>query len=284
MVSEENGIRDDSCQNVSSQQSNNNSDNGGNAATAGDRVVPLDPFPLRTASSTSLAGEGENVISTSHIPLPGDTEKAVSVNPVPSRDLLPIYLPTERENILTDHMFSKDPKLDMHLSLPKRPPRDGRKTPFKSENSPPQVSKRRRSVIPSDQQKKIQKSDRKSTRQERLTAVAWMKANSNKNWNQVTFARKYRIKFGHKFSHTRRYATLKRWMDDEENSQADSHIVVLKVPTMRLREESSNGNSAEPTPDLSNGNTYVPSSLPRGRLEDPQNRGDGYNVAFSQIC
>lgn len=281
MVSEEKGTRYDSCKNVSSQQSNNNSDNGGNAAPAGDNFAPLNPLPLRTSSWTSLAQEGENVISTSHISLPGDTEKAVSVNPMPSRDLSPICLPTESENILTDHMSpKKDPELDMHLSLPKGSSSDGRKTPFESENPPPRTSKRRRFIIPSDQQENPQKTDRNSTNQERLIAVAWMKANSNKNWNQVTFARKYRIKFGHRFGHTRSYATLKRWMDNEENSQADSHIVVLKVPAMRLQEPLSNGNSAEQAMDLSNGNTYVPSLLPRGRLENPQNWRDGHNTAF----
>ncbi|KAJ5196783.1 hypothetical protein N7449_007262 [Penicillium cf. viridicatum] len=283
MVSEEKGTPDDSCKNVSSQQSNSNSDNGDNSAPAGDRVVPLNPLPLRISSSTSLAGEGENVISTSHISLPDDTEKAVSVNPVPSRDLSPIYLPTESETIPMDHMSPKkgpEPDMDMHLSLPKSPLHDGHKTPLESENPPPRASKRRRFIIPSDKQKKLQKTDHNSTHQERLIAAAWMKANSNKNWNQVTFARKYRIKFGHRFGHTRSYATLKRWMDNEEYSQVDSHIVVLKVPTMRHHEPLSNGNSAEQAMDLSNGNTYVPSLLPRGRLANPQNWGDGHNMAF----
>ncbi|OQD97667.1 hypothetical protein PENSOL_c011G00103 [Penicillium solitum] len=283
MVSEENGTRDDSCKNVCSQQSNSNSGNGGNATPAGDRVVLLNPLPLRTSSSTSLPGEVENVILTSHISLPVGTEKAVSVNP--TRHLSPIYLPTESENIPTDHMSPKNgPELDMRLSSPKGPPRDGHKTPFESENPPSRASKRRRFILPyyrqKRAQKRVQKPDRASTHEERLIAVAWMKANSNKNWNQVTLARNYRIDFGDRFGHTRSYATLKRWMDDEKNSQLDSHVVVLKVPTMSLHGALSNGNSTEQAMDLSNGNTYVPSLLPRGELENPQNWMDGHNAAF----
>ncbi|KAF4763026.1 hypothetical protein HAV15_000542 [Penicillium sp. str.  len=283
MVSEENGTRDDSCKNVCSQQSNSNSGNGGNATPAGDRVVPLNPLPLGTSSSTSLPEEGENVISKSHISLPVGTEKAVSVNP--SRHLSPIYLPTESENIPTDHMSPKNgPELDMRLSPPKGPPRDGHKTPFESENPPSRAYKRRRFILPYYRQKRVQKRvqkpDRASTHEERLIAVAWMKANSNKNWNQVTLARNYRIDFGDRFGHTRSYATLKRWMDDEKNSQLDSHVVVLKVPTMSLHGALSNGNSTEQAMDLSNGNTYVPSLLPRRELENPQNWMDGHNAAF----
>lgn len=278
MVSEENGTRDDSCKNVCSQRSNSNCGNGGNAKPADDRVVPLNPVPLRTSSSTSLPGEGENVISTSHISLPVDTEKAVSVNP--SRHLSPIYLPTESENIPTDHMSPKNgPELDMRLSPPKGPPHDGHKTPFESKNPPSRASKRRRFILPYYRQKRVQKPDRASTHEERLIAVAWMKANSNKNWKQVTFARNYHIDFGDRFGQ-RSYATLKRWMDDERNSPVDSHVVVLKVPTMSLNEALSNGNSTEQAMDLSNDNTYVPSLLPRGELENPQNWTDGHNAAF----
>ncbi|CAI7653257.1 unnamed protein product [Penicillium discolor] len=278
MVSEENGTRDASCKNVCSQRSNSNCGNGGNATPADDRVVPLNPVPLRTSSSTSLPGEGENVISTSHISLPVDTEKAVSVNP--SRHLSPVYLPTESGNIPTDHMSPKNgPELDMRLSPPKGPPHDGHKTPFEIKNPPSRASKRRRFILPYYRQKRVQKPDRASTHEERLIAVAWMKANSNKNWKQVTFARNYHIDFGDRFGQ-RSYATLKRWMDDERNSQVDSHVVVLKVPTMSLNEALSNGNSTEQEMGLSNDNTYVPSLLPRGELENPQNWTDGQNVAF----
>lgn len=281
MVSGENGTRDDNCNDVCSHQSNSNSGNGGNATPAGDRVVPLNPSPLRTSSSTSLPGEGENVISTSHISLPCDTERAVSVNPIPSRDLSTVYLPTESETIPTDHISPKnETELDMHLSLPKSPPPDGHKTPFESENPRPRASKRQRFILPYYRPKRIQKPGRTSTHQERLIAAAWMKANSNKNWRQVTFERNYRIDFGDRFGHTRSYATLKRWMDDEENSQVDSHVVVLKVPTMRPHDALSNGNSTEHAMDLSNGNTYTPSLLPRGGLESPQNWADGHNAAF----
>ncbi|KAL2696200.1 hypothetical protein AAEP93_002614 [Penicillium crustosum] len=274
-VSGENGTRDDSYKNVCSQQSNSNSGNGGNATPAGDRVVPLNPLPLGTSSSTSLLGEGENVISTSHIPLPGDTEKAISVNSAPSRDLSTINLPTESETIPTDHMSPKNgPELDMH-------PRHRRKTPFESENPPPRASKRQRFILPYYRPKRVRKPDRSSTHEERMIAVAWMKANSNKNWNQVTLARNYSIEFGDRFGHTRSYATLKRWMDNEENSQVDSNVVVLKVPHMRLHGALPNGISTEQAMDLSNnGNTQVPSLLPRGGLENSQNWTDGHNMAF----
>lgn len=274
-VSGENGTRDDSYKNVCSQQSNSNSGNGGNATPAGDRVVPLNPLPLGTSSSTSLLGEGENVISTSHIPLPGDTEKAISVNSAPSRDLSTINLPTESETIPTDHMSPKNgPELDMH-------PRHRRKTPFESENPPPRASKRQRFILPYYRPKRVRKPDRSSTHEERMIAVAWMKANSNKNWNQVTLARNYSIEFGDRFGHTRSYATLKRWMDNEENSQVDSNVVVLKVPHMRLHGALPNGISTEQAVDLSNnGNTQVPSLLPRGGLENSQNWTDGHNMAF----
>ncbi|CAI7672900.1 unnamed protein product [Penicillium palitans] len=185
MVSGENGTRDDNCKDVCSHQSNSNSGNGGNATPAGDRVVPLNPLPLRTSSSTSLPGEGENVISTSHISLPCDTERAVSVNPIPSRDLSTVYLPTESETIPTDHMSPNNgPEPDMHLSFPKSPPPDGHKTPFESENPRPRTSKRQRFILPYYRQKRIQKPGRASTHEERLIAAAWMKANQTKIGNK----------------------------------------------------------------------------------------------------
>ncbi|OQE26175.1 hypothetical protein PENFLA_c007G07808 [Penicillium flavigenum] len=224
MVQEEKGTRDGSSKNGSSQQGNNNSDIGGNVARDDDTVG---------TSSMPLAGEDKNALSTSRISLPGDTGKAGSVSPVLLKVLSPSSLPPKSENdVKISHVSSRK---DLALGMQKSPPKRLRKecnTRVGNDSQPPHTHacKRRKSTNVSEPQK-----NRKSNCQERLVAVAWMKAHAHEGWNESERARAYESNFGIKRTTT----TLKHWMDDPKNSQ-ESRIVELKVPSPRLREILSN--------------------------------------------
>ncbi|KAJ6186150.1 hypothetical protein N7519_007451 [Penicillium mononematosum] len=223
-IQEEKGIEDGSSKNGSSGQRNNDSNIGGNAAQDGDTVG---------TSSMPLTGEDKNALPTSRISLPGDTGKASSVSSVLMNDLSPSSLPLKSENdVKMDRVSSRqDLALGMHESPPKRL-RKGCNTRIGNDSEPPHAHacKRRKSTNVSELQK-----NRKSNCQERLVAVAWMKAHAHEGWNESERARAYESNFGIKRTTT----TLKHWMDDPKNSQ-ESRIVELKVPSPRLREILSN--------------------------------------------
>ena len=260
---EENGTGDDS----SSQQTKNDSNNGGKAALAGDMAVPLNSLPSRTSSSMSRTGEDEAIMSTSHVSLPEGVEKAVSVSPMHLKDLSSI---SGNAVPMDPRSSQKAPELDMRISHPRCPPREGCNTLFENENLRPRAYKRRQSINISEARRRPRRSDHKSDHQERSVAAAWMKAHLHENWNQSRFVREYRANFGR----SRTYITLKRWMDEEEGSQAKNRIVVLKVPVACLRETLSNDNSSSPAPGLSNGKLCVPSTFQNGAPEKPKSRWD----------
>ncbi|KAJ5518836.1 hypothetical protein N7453_001258 [Penicillium expansum] len=247
------GTEDGSSKNDTSQQSNNNSDNGGNAPPDDAIVVPPSLLFSRTPSSMSLIAEEENFISTGHASLPGENGNAISVNNAPSNDSSRTSSLTVNENDTPmDHVSLKEgPQVDTHLSPqkgPKRggrntlkskgPKRDGRNT-LKSKGPSRRAAKRRRLSDVSETQEELPETGRKSTSQERSIGVAWMKANLHRGWSGKALAEEYFIEFGR----TRQYGTLKSWMD-KDKAQAESYIVVLKVPIPFLQEALLNDDSS----------------------------------------
>ncbi|CAI7647269.1 unnamed protein product [Penicillium glandicola] len=241
-VSEDKATRDHSSKNVGGHQKSNNSDNGGNGAPDDAIVVPLNPLSSTTSYSTSLIVDDENVISAGHASLPGDIEKAASANPMSSKVPSSMSSPTENRNDVSMDPISspKSPRVHRHLPLPKSPMRDEYITLLGSESPSPRPSKRQKFIDLPELQKESPKPSKKASLQERLIGAAWMKTHFDEEWNQRRFAEEYRIKFGHK----RGYLTLKKWMDDEEKSQAESYIVVLKVPIPFLHEALLNDSSS----------------------------------------
>lgn len=234
------GTEDGSSKNDTSQQSNNNSDNGGNAPPDDAIVVPPSLLFSRTPSSMSLIAEEENVISTGHASLPGENGNAVSVNNAPSNYSSRTSSLTVNENDTPmDHVSLKEgPQVDTHLSPQKGPKRGGRNT-LKSKGPSRRAAKRRRLSNVSETQEELPETGRKSTSQERSIGVAWMKANLHRGWSGKALAEEYFIEFGR----TRQYGTLKSWMD-KDKAQAESYIVVLKVPIPFLQEALLNDDSS----------------------------------------
>ncbi|CAG8895615.1 unnamed protein product [Penicillium egyptiacum] len=240
MIQEEKGTRDGSSKNGSSQQRYNNSNIGSDAARDGDIVVPLNPLSLGTSSSMPLTGEDKNATSSSRISLPGDIGKAGSASPVFLTDLSPSSLSPKSENdVKKDPVSSQeDLELDMHISPRKGPLREGGNTLVENETPPLCTSKRQRFTNVSESQKNP-KVNMWSSHQERSDAVAWMKAHAHEGWNDSERARQYLVKFGR----SRAATTLNTWMDDPKNSQAESLIAKLKVPSACLRELSNDNSS-----------------------------------------
>ncbi|KAI3101324.1 hypothetical protein CBS147333_8155 [Penicillium roqueforti] len=133
-----------------------------------------------------------------------------------------------------------------------------------------QVDEVRQSINVSEARKSPRRSDHMSDHQERSVAATWMKAHLHEQWNQSRFVREYRATFGR----SRTYITLKRWMDEKENSQAKRCIVIPKVPVTCLHETLSNDSSSSPTLGLSNGKLRVPSTFQNGPPEESKRRWD----------
>ncbi|KAJ5360140.1 hypothetical protein N7517_009331 [Penicillium concentricum] len=243
---EDNGTENDNPGHFNHQQRSNDSDNGGNVAPDDGTVVSLNPLPSRTSYSMSLIAEDENAISAGHASLLEETGNAVSGNPITSNGSSSISSPTENQNDdPIDTVSSQDePQVDAHSPIPESLTHDGRNTPIESEGPSSRAVKRRKFNKISKPQKKPPKSNRISSYEERSIAIAWTKAwieaHSGEKWRQVTLAREYNIKF----DGNRSYSTLKTWMDERENPQPKSRIVVLKFPIPYLREALSNDNSS----------------------------------------
>ncbi|OQE39831.1 hypothetical protein PENCOP_c006G08707 [Penicillium coprophilum] len=264
------------------QQGSNSFGTGGNMAPDDGTVVSLNPLSLRTPYSVSLIAGNENINSADHVFLPEDTENAVSLNLMTSNGLSSISSPTEDQNEVPVDTVSlqEDPQVDTHVPPPESLTHEGSNTLIQSERPAPRAVKRRKFKNVSKTQKKP-KSSRISSYEERSIAIAWMKdwmeAHSGEKWSQVAIAREYGMKFGG----NRSYNTLKTWMDESENPQPKSQIVVLKIPTPYLRETFPNDSSSQSTPGPSNGNTDAPPSPQYGPSPRPQNWCDSCNATLA---
>ena len=259
----DNGTGNDS----SSQQTKHNSNNGGKAALDGDIAVPSNSLSSRTSSSMSRTRRNETIVSTSRISLPESLEKDVSVSPMQLKDLSSI---SEIALPMDPRSSPNDPELDMRISHPKCPSRKRCNKLSENENPRPRAYKRRQSINVSKAQKRPRRPDHMSDHQERSAATAWMKAHLHENWNQTRFVKEYRAHFGR----SRTYLTLKRWMDEKENSQGKSRIVRLKVPITCPRETLADDNSSSPISGRSNGKLCVPSTSQNGPSEKSKSRWD----------
>ncbi|KAJ5958873.1 uncharacterized protein N7479_006023 [Penicillium vulpinum] len=235
------GTGDNSSKQDTRQQRNHNSNNGRNLAPDDDMVIPLKPLSSRTSTSTPLIPEDENGISTDHASLPQDTGKAVSVNPAPSKGSSSISSSKEKQNSVPMDSASsqQNPPVDTHLSVLQSPIRNKHNILIESEGPSFRAVKRRKLAMNIPKVQKEPPIGRKSKFQERVIAAAWMRANLHEGWTHEIFETEYFLKFGY----SRAYQTLKKWMNGE-NSQAESHVVVLKVPAPCSHEAVSSDNSS----------------------------------------